>query len=44
MTSLNKAISDQIESYNISKESKRIKELIGSGDIKAIADEKKKQD
>lgn len=44
MTSLNKAISDQIESYNISRESKRIKELIGSGDIKAIADEKKKQD
>ena len=44
MTSLNKAISDQIESYNISKESKRIKELIGSGDIKAIADEKNKQD
>ena len=44
MTSLNKAISDQIESYNMSKESKRIKELIGSGDIKAIADEKKKQD
>ena len=44
MTSLNQTISDQIESYNMSKESKRIKELIGSGDIKAIADEKKKQD
>lgn len=44
MTSLNQAISDQIESYNITKENRRIKELIGSGDIKAIADEKKKQD
>ena len=44
MTSLNQAISDQIESYNIRRENKRIKELIGSGDIKAIADEKKKQD
>ena len=44
MTSLNQAISDQLESYNITKENKRIKELIGSGDIKAIADEKKKQD
>ena len=44
MTSLNQSISDQIESYNITKENRRIKELIGSGDIKAIADEKKKQD
>ena len=44
MTSLNQAISDQIESYNMSKENRRIKELIGSGDIKAISDEKKKQD
>ena len=44
MTSLNQAISDQLESYNITKENRRIKELIGSGDIKAIADEKKKQD
>ena len=44
MTSLNQSISDQIESYNITKENKRIKELIGSGDIKAISDEKKKQD
>ena len=43
MTSLNQSISDQIESYNITKENRRIKELIGSGDIKAIADEKKKQ-
>lgn len=44
MTSLNQAISDQIESYSITKENKRIKELIRSGDIKAIADEKKNQD
>ena len=44
MTSLNQAISNQLESYNITKENRRIKELIGSGDIKAIADEKKKQD
>ena len=44
MTSLNQAISDQLESYNIRRENRRIKELIGSGDIKAIADEKKKQD
>lgn len=44
MTSLNQDISDQIESYNITKENKRINELIRSGDIKAIADEKKKQD
>ena len=44
MTSLNQDISDQIESYNITKENKRIKELIRSGDINAIADEKKKQD
>ena len=43
MTSLNQAVSYQLESYNISKESKRIKELIGSGDIKAIADENNKQ-
>lgn len=44
MTSLNQAISDQLESYSITKENRRIKELISSGDIKAIADEKKKQD
>ena len=44
MTSLNQAISDQIESYERSKATENTKKLIESGDYKAIADEKKKQD
>ena len=44
MTSLNQAISDQIESYERGKETESTKKLIESGDYKAIADEKKKQD
>ena len=44
MTSLNQAISDQIESYERGKETENTKKLIESGDYKAIADEKKKQD
>ena len=44
MTSLNQAISDQIESYDRSEETENTKKLIESGDYKAIADEKKKQD
>ena len=43
MTSLNQAVSYQLESYNIRRENRHIKELISSGDIKAIADEKNKQ-
>ena len=44
MSSLNQAVSYQLESYNIRRENRHIKELISSGDIKAIADEKNKQD
>ena len=44
MTSLNQAISDQIESYERSKATENTKKLIESGDYKAIADQKKKQD
>ena len=43
MTSLNQAISNQIESYERSKATEHTKKLIESGDYKAIADEKKKQ-
>ena len=38
MTSLNQAISDQIESYERSKATENTKKLIESGDYKAIAD------
>ena len=44
MTSLNQAISDQIESYDRSEETENTKKLIESGDYKAIADEKNRQD
>ena len=44
MTSLNQAISDQIESYQRGKETENTKKLIESGDYKAIADEKNRQD
>ena len=44
MTSLNQAISDQIESYERGKATENTNKLIESGDYKAIADEKKRQD
>ena len=44
MTSLNQAISDQIESYDRSEENENTKKLIESGDYKAIAVEKNRQD
>ena len=44
MTSLNQAISDQIESYDRSEETENTKKLIESGDYKAIAVEKNRQD
>ena len=44
MTSLNQSISDQIESYQRGKETENTKKLIESGDYKAIADEKNRQD
>ena len=44
MTSLNHAINDQIESYERSEETENTKKLIESGDYKAIAYEKNRQD
>ena len=44
MTSLNQSISDQIESYDRSEENENTKKLIESGDYKAIAVEKNRQD
>ena len=44
MTSLNQSISDQIESYDRSEETENTKKLIESGDYKAIAVEKNRQD
>ena len=44
MTSLNQSISDQIESYQREKETENTKKLIESGDYKAIANEKNRQD
>lgn len=40
MTSLNQAISDQIESYDRSEETENTKKLIEPADYKAIAGEK----
>ena len=44
MPSLNQAIRDQIESYDRSEETENTKKLIESGDYKAIAVEKNRQD
>ena len=41
MTSLNQAISDQIESYDRSEETENTKKLIESGDYREIVSENK---